>query len=186
MRTIYTFEITNPKKRYYTLLANIFLLFAAGIYAFYRYMQQEGDPVYSLPGVYIIPIGLLLVILLRFIFILRRKDIAFTQLHFAIILTVCWAIQQQYFFAGVILFFGLFEYVVNRDTACIINEEGVRIKAIPLRRYKWAQLENVMIRDGIFTVDRKDNHIFQVDVSNEQLSFSEEEFNSYCREQLSK
>lgn len=186
MRTIFTFEITNPKKRYYTLLSNIFLLFASGIYAFYRYMQQDGSPVYAVLGVFIIPIALFLVILLRFIFILRRKDIQFTQLHFAIILTVCWAIQQQYFFAGVILFLGLFEYIVNRDTICIINEEGVQIKAVPIRNYKWAQLENVLIKDGIFTVDRKDNHIFQVDVSQEQLSFSEEQFNEFCLTHLSK
>lgn len=184
MRTIYTFEITNRKKRYYTLLANIFLLFASGIYAYYRYVQQEGNPVYPVLGVYVIPIGLFLVILLRFIFMLRRKDIFFTQLHFAIILTVCWAIQQQYFFAGVILVLGLFEYIVNRDTICVINETGVAIKAVPTRNYKWAQLENVMIREGIFTVDRKDNHIFQVDISEEQLPFSEEQFNKFCSEHL--
>jgi len=147
-------------------------------------MQYEGNPVYSWFGIFVIPGILFLVILLRFIFILRRKDIWFTQLHFAIILAVCWAIQQQYFFAGIIFFFGLFEYIVNRDTTCIINEESIRIKAIPSRTFKWAQIENIMIRDGIFTVDRKDNHIFQVDISNEALSFSEEQFNGFCEERL--
>lgn len=184
MRTIFTFDITNRKKRYYTLLANIFLLFASGIYTFYRYVQYNEGTSGSVFGCLVIPAALFLIILLRFIFIIRRKDILFTQLHFSLILTACWAFEHQYLFAGIIAFLGLFEYIVNRDTVCIIDEQGVYLKSIPARKYSWAQLENVMIKEGIFTVDRKDNHIFQVDVSREVLSFSEEQFNAFCTERL--
>jgi hypothetical protein len=124
--------------------------------------------------------GFFLVVLARFIFMLRRKDVLFTQLHFTLFITMCWMLSEQYLFAGISFFLGFFEYMVNRDTTCAIDEKGVRIKSIPTRKYTWAQLENVMIKNGIFTVDRKDNHIFQIDVSREVLSFTEEQFNQFC------
>jgi hypothetical protein len=180
MRTIHTFDITNRKKRYYTILSNIFLLCSAGFYAFYRYMQYAISAKTSFWGSFVLPIGLFLLILARFIFMLRRKDIRFTQLHFTLLITLCWIFSEQYLFASISFFLGFFEYIVNRDTICIIDEDGVRIKSIPARKHAWDQLENVMIKNGIFTVDRKDNHIFQVDVSQEVLSFTEEQFNRFC------
>lgn len=180
MRTIFTFTITNRRKRYYTLLSNIFLLFVSGLYATYRYMQYHAGEPGSLTGNFILPPVIFAIILIRFVFILRRKDIRFTQIHFTVLLTVCWALNQQYIFAGIILLLGSFEYLVNRDTTCIVDAQGVRLNTIPARKYNWAELQQVLIKDGMFTIDRKDNHIFQVDVSEEVLSFSEEEFNVFC------
>ncbi len=184
MRTIFTFTITNRKKRYYTLFSNIFLLLVSGFYVFYRLTRYGSGEQRSITGSFIVPAVIFLVILLRFIFMLRRKDIRFTQIHFAVLLTFCWALNQQYLFAGIILILGIFEYVVNRDTTCIADEQGVRLNAFPLRSYRWPELQNVMIYEGMFTIDRKNNHIFQVDVSEETLSFSEEQFNAFCAAQL--
>jgi hypothetical protein len=183
MRTIYTFEITNRKKRYYTLLSNLFLLLTSVVYTLFRVSRYDLDTS-SIFGSFILPVIITLVILLRFIFILRNKHILFTQLHFAIILAVCWALQQQYLFAAILFVLGVFEYLVNRDTVCIVSEQSVRLNTFPARNYKWQQMENVVIKSGIFTIDRKDNHIFQVDVSDETLSFTEAAFNAFCEKQL--
>lgn len=180
MRTVYHFSITNRRKRYYTLLANIFLLFASGAFAFYRYMLYRQKECDSVVACIILPMAIFLVILFRFYFIFRRKDIMFTQLHLSMIVAACWLSGQQYVYAGIILLLGLFEYMVNRDTVCMIDENGVQLKAIPERKWPWKDIEQVMMKDGIFTVDRKDNHIFQTDVSGESLSFGEDEFNRFC------
>jgi hypothetical protein len=182
MRTIYSFEITNRKKRYYTLLSNIFLLLTAIAYILFRYSRYE-QHIGSFFGSLFLPIAIFLVILLRFIFMIRHKNILFTQLHFASILAICWASQYQYLFAAVIFLLGVFEYFVNRDTVCVVSEQGVQLNTFPARNYKWPQLENVMIKSGMFTIDRKDNHIFQVDVSDETLSFTEDAFNAFCEKQ---
>ena len=56
------------------------------------------------------------------------------------------------------------------------------------RTVRWAELNNVMIRDGLLTMDYKDNRLFQKETDEldeeEDDEVTEEEFNDYCRQRL--
>lgn len=56
------------------------------------------------------------------------------------------------------------------------------------KKYNWGQLNNVVLKDGLLTMDFVSNRVLQREVEDddEEDDTSEEEFNLFCREQLKK
>jgi hypothetical protein len=55
------------------------------------------------------------------------------------------------------------------------------------QKIKWSELNNVLIRDDLFTMDFKNNQLFQAytdDAEDEDYEVGDDEFNEYCRERL--
>lgn len=68
------------------------------------------------------------------------------------------------------------------------SDDEIVIGGLPGKKVKWAELNNVMIRDGLLTMDYKNNRLFQKETDEldeeEDDEVTEEEFNAYCRERL--
>jgi hypothetical protein len=179
-RTIYTFDITNTRKRYYMVSAQILLLINFLYFALVQYQQFASGQCNSVFRCLVMPAVFLLIVVFRFIWALRHKKVMLTSLHLSVIGSLLWVMQKEYGLAALVLALGLFEFAVNRDTLCTIDEKGVRLHTFPPRVYAWSEINQVILKDGIFTIDRKNNKIFQLDISEEQLSFTEEELNAFC------
>lgn len=52
------------------------------------------------------------------------------------------------------------------------------------KRFQWSGLNNVVLKDGLLTIDFKSNRLFQREIDEGEQEASEEEFNLWCREQL--
>lgn len=69
------------------------------------------------------------------------------------------------------------------------SDDGILFGGLFGKTLKWSELNNVMIRDGMLTMDYKDNRLFQKETDDldeeEDDEVTEEEFNAYCRERLS-
>lgn len=64
------------------------------------------------------------------------------------------------------------------------SKEAVVRNAFPKKRYEWFEIDNVMIRDNLFTLDLRNNKIIQKELDEEISKELETEFNAYCKEQL--
>lgn len=70
-----------------------------------------------------------------------------------------------------------------------ISETGIRFNGMGDRRIAWSELRNVVLRDGLLTIDYLDNRLFQRDtddLEDEEYEAGEDEFNIFCREQIRK
>lgn len=54
----------------------------------------------------------------------------------------------------------------------------------PRKTYEWVEIDNVIIRDNLFTLDLCNNKIIQKELDTPVDKATEEEFNAFCREQL--
>jgi len=52
------------------------------------------------------------------------------------------------------------------------------------RRFRWTDFSNIMLKEGLLTLDFKNNKIFQKETIDEDGDADEDEFNEYCRKQL--
>ena len=52
------------------------------------------------------------------------------------------------------------------------------------KRFQWSDLSNVVLKDGLVTVDFKNNRLFQKEIDEGEQEASEEEFNQWCRQQV--
>ena len=64
------------------------------------------------------------------------------------------------------------------------SKENVVHHVFPRKVYEWVEIDNVMIRDNLFTMDFMNNKIIQKELDTPVDKSLEEEFNAYCKEQL--
>jgi|688.fasta_scaffold296500_1 hypothetical protein len=64
------------------------------------------------------------------------------------------------------------------------NGEKVVRNTFPSKTYQWFEIDNVVIRDNLFTLDLRNNKIIQKTLEEAIAPELEKEFNEYCRQQL--
>ena len=79
---------------------------------------------------------------------------------------------------------GLFEKQVKFPEEIGFSAKEVVFNSFPKKRYQWKDINNVVLKDGLLTVDKKDNKIYQKEVDEMVSVKVEEEFNQFCRQQL--
>jgi hypothetical protein len=81
-------------------------------------------------------------------------------------------------------------YLSTRPEEIGFSEKGIVFKSVFSKKIAWSDLNNALIKDGILTLDYKNNKLYQAetddDEDNEEYEVSEEEFNVFCKEQLGK
>jgi uncharacterized membrane protein YdbT with pleckstrin-like domain len=66
-------------------------------------------------------------------------------------------------------------------------EDHIEMTGGTKKRIEWSSLTNVILKDGVLTMDYRDNRLFQKevdDMDDEEYEGSEDEFNGFCRTQL--
>ena len=64
------------------------------------------------------------------------------------------------------------------------DTEEISFNSFPRKIYLWKDVANVVLKDGLLTIDLKNNTLIQKQVNDEVLPEIEEEFNGFCQEQL--
>jgi hypothetical protein len=63
--------------------------------------------------------------------------------------------------------------------------DGVVINSLVRKKFPWSSLQSVMLKDGLLTLDFRNNRLFQKEVvDDEEPDAPEDEFNEYCRGKL--
>jgi len=87
------------------------------------------------------------------------------------------------------IFFILFflEHQTKRPLEIGFNPNHIVINSLIRRTYAWTDLSNVVLKDGLLTLDFKNNKLLQKEVADDEDDddADEEEFNMYCRQCLS-
>lgn len=79
---------------------------------------------------------------------------------------------------------GLTERWVKFPDEIGFTKEKIVRNSLPKKIYEWVEIENVIIRDGLFTMDLRNNKIIQKELDEPVSKEMENEFNEYCKEML--
>lgn len=61
---------------------------------------------------------------------------------------------------------------------------GIVINSLPKKNYSWQDVSNVVLKDGILTIDLKNNKLIQKEIESSGTAAEEAEFNEFCRGRL--
>lgn len=64
------------------------------------------------------------------------------------------------------------------------DDDGIVFNSFPQKKYAWSEVQNVILRFGILTIDLKNNKIIQGDVNDDVPKQVEIDFNEYCKSRL--
>ncbi len=76
-------------------------------------------------------------------------------------------------------------YMANRRTSVLISKDGIQYPAFRLKKIRWNEVENAMLKDGILTIDLYNNKLYQFLVNDlEEAASIQEEFNNFSKEMM--
>ncbi|PWT96377.1 MAG: hypothetical protein C5B52_15895 [Bacteroidetes bacterium] len=82
------------------------------------------------------------------------------------------------------ILFILFDQQARVPLEVGISDEQIVINTFFRKRYLWIEFSNVILKDGLLTLDFKNNRILQREVLPLGKDEEEKEFNEFCRQQL--
>jgi hypothetical protein len=134
--------------------------------------------------------GLALLLLTGIVFNLlaRRKGGAGVRYRYwLLIAAIGWIGTTPTPWVGAFFFLLAFlEYQTKRPLEIGFDHDRVVVNTLFKRRFDWGMFNNVILKDGLLTLDFKDNRLLQREVvdDEEEDDADEEEFNAYCRSRL--
>ena len=174
---VYDFLITLKKPDYgivdqVSQLMHLFALLVFGMYCYYH-PQKSAEYWYFIPAI---------VISWIFAAIKKRKK---GQAFFRIGLLICavgWFLGPlKNIWMGVLYAVaGILEKQVKFPQEIGFSEDEISFNVFPNKILKWDEIKNALIKDGLITIDQKNNKLFQKEIDGYITAAIEKEFNDFC------
>lgn len=184
----YNYVITIKQPDYKTADAIAFLMLVLAVSFFgYVILHQWSSKVYGNAAILYVVITAFIVLWSVYCFYAARKknEIAYYRLAlFAA--AIGWFTQpvENYWMAGLFLVAALLEKQVKFPQELGVDDSGIAFNTLPQKDYEWKDINNLLLKDGILTVDYKNNKLFQHEIESEVSLDLEKEFNEYCGAKL--
>ncbi len=91
---------------------------------------------------------------------------------------------SNYWMTGLFVIAALLERQVKFPQEIGVDERGITFNTLPQKEYEWKDIKNVLLKEGILTVDYKNNKLFQHEIESDVNPALEREFNQYCTTKL--
>lgn len=177
---LYCFFIPNKKLFIYQVLA--YGIIALNILGYFLYNLKTGGKVFN-----IVPISILFVVLIG-IDIYRHK-VKKALLPIGIFLILCgmfWMSIGLYQILILNLLFWALYRISKRSLNIAVTESGINYPSFPVKNIEWNDLNNIILKDDILTIDLKNNKIYQHLINYMDGEINEEEFNDFCKHNMAK
>lgn len=178
---IYTYIIVlrNESARYVNTIG--FLLAVGSAIMFTREMLIRNTVIlpYALGVVFIA--GLLL--WNAFVYFKRDKNIYYSKA--LLIAGLVWT--KMPFLEWLIVVFvilAFLEYQAKLSPEIGFSDDHIVFNRLWKKRFSWQEIEYVILKDGLLTIDFKNNRILQKEIDSGENEASEHEFNEWCKDRL--
>jgi hypothetical protein len=95
-----------------------------------------------------------------------------------------WFMLEFVWIAGINAVLAFFSVLTMKTPVVYIGSEQIIYPSFPKRKIQWTELNNVMLKDGLLTIDFKNNKLIQQSTDDSLSAVNEKEFNDFCRQQL--
>ena len=113
----------------------------------------------------------------------RKFNRYLTYKHPLFVAGILWLfVPGMRWIALLFILFILFDHQSRQPLEIGISDEKIVINTFFRKRYGWSVFSNVVLKDGLLTLDFKNNKVLQREVVIRDIN--EAEFNDFCREQV--
>ncbi len=174
--------IKNEKTKYYKAIRDLIAVF--NLIGFIYMANKTSEPFDK--TLYIIFIVVTVLYILFVLFERVFKKFINDKLHRTIFLwsAVGWARSPYWWLSFILIGFLFLDILAHRKLKLIVSENKIDYPSFPGREIEWNELTNLVLKDGLVTIDFKNNKIIQQPILNSDWDADEEEFNEFCRKQL--
>jgi len=118
----------------------------------------------------------------------RKKADEFPKFMWPIaICGVCWFLIPHGFYVAIVyIICAIFENQTHIPVEIGLDDTGITFNHFPQKYYSWSTIQQMVIKDGLLTIDYSNNRIYQKELSDSVSPEEEAEVNAYCKERLGK
>lgn len=175
----YIFSLVNTKKRFYYLFALFIIIINAVVLSLVR-LNDTSTPLtnWRLIGI------ILYVLLFTFLFFIRpEKEKTVLTVFTFILIIAAWLMMKELLPATVNLVIVLLFKISTRPLEIKVNKEIISYPSFPVQKISWNELNNIILKDGLLTIDLKNNKVYQL-YPEETKPVDEAAFNLFCKQML--
>lgn len=173
----YEIVLKNEKEKLYRIINWILLsanfIFIA-LFAFSSHFKSPGPVILA-------TLATLSVISIHYF---RRKKENQTYIIPFLFFSFAWDSVGLWWAGGANLLFAILSFISQRKLIVSAGKENIIYPSFPQRKIQWTELSNIMLKDGILTIDFKNNKLIQQLIDDSLSAIDEKEFNDFCRQQL--
>ena len=182
----YVIIIKEPDYKKADAITFLMLLLAVAFFI-YTAARQWHSNVYRNAAVMDVILSVFIVLWVAYSFISAAKkgEIAFYRLAlFAA--AIGWFTEpvNNVWMATLFAIAALLERQVKFAQEMGVDDNGITFNTLPQKEYEWKDINNLLLKEGILTVDYKNNKLFQQEIQSEVSPDLEKEFNRYCQVKL--
>ena len=173
----YSFTLRNDKVSFYNriswliIIVNYLFLLYLGLFAAEKELRMKS--IASL---------ITSVLILGLYFFLRKRKYAISLYWVFMSLIIAWILIEYYWIAVLMLVFNFLNLLANKKPIVTFSTEKIKYPSFFYRNLDWKELNNTMLKDGLLTIDFKNNKLIQQLIIDENVN--EKDFNDFCKEQL--
>lgn len=177
----YEIVLQNKKAKIYSTISWLIIALNLLVFIYLGIAKLTEQVKYPLFG------ALLLALIFIFYFIARRKKRKAENSQFVIsfiIIVLTWIMMGFYWPAAINLVSFFFQDITRRKLEILVADDNITYPSFPKKIIQWNELSNIILKDGLLTIDFKNNKIIQQLIEKTELPVNEKEFNDFCNKQL--
>ena len=97
---------------------------------------------------------------------------------------LCWVYIGYWWFGVALVILVLLYLRSKKELAVSIEAKKIIYPSFPERRIDWEDLNNLMLKDRLLTIDFKNNKLVQQYIDPKSYTINEQEFNDFCKRQV--
>lgn len=175
----YVVTLKNQSHRYIDILGLILSIFSVACFTLELSASKSVSVAYLIGAVVVLGI-----VIYNQVQIAKKRKVYYSR---ALLIAALVWMKMPYFQWLVFLFIilALLEYQAKYSIEIGFSDNEIVINSLFKKRYAWTAFSNIVLRDGLLTLDFTNNRILQREVEDdEDDDADEDEFNDYCKRQL--
>lgn len=180
------FEITlkNEKIKLYNRIASFIIIINLALFIYLAiFTEIKSIRIAAIIG------GSLIIIALAieyFLIRIKKNEDSPYKMYAEYAIAFAW-FQMSYWWIAILTFLlGTLYLISKRPLLVSVIKETITYPSFPKKKLSWSELNNIILKDGLLTIDLKNNSFIQQSIDETKTSINEAEFNDFCREQLNK
>ena len=99
---------------------------------------------------------------------------------------IYWLYIGYWWVSLILVVLALLYYIARQTLQVDIDTEGIHYPSFPERTFTWKELNNTILKNGLLTIDFRNNKLIQQLIDEKETNINEQEFNDFCNKQLNK
>lgn len=101
-------------------------------------------------------------------------------------ISMAWVNMGYWWIAAVCFLLSVLHTAAKRPLQVIVEKGKITYPSLPKKNIDWSELSNIILKDGLLTINFKNDKFIQQFADETKTAVNEQEFNDFCRQQLNK